>query len=81
VRVPFADVNLFPIPSDIDDRHALLVADILCTGYHGAELAGVKEGDKVVVFGCGPVGLMTQMWCHYRKASTVIGIDVDAQRL
>lgn len=58
MRVPFADVNLFPIPNDIDDREAVLVADILCTGYHGTELAGVKEGDKVVVYGCGPVGLM-----------------------
>jgi threonine dehydrogenase-like Zn-dependent dehydrogenase len=59
VRVPFADVNLFPIPDNVDDKNALLVADILCTGYHGNELAGIKEGDKVVVFGCGPVGLVT----------------------
>jgi len=42
VRVPFADINLFPIPDDIDDKSAFLVADILCTGYHGTELADVK---------------------------------------
>ena len=77
VRVPFADVNLFPIPDDVDDRHAILVADILCTGYHGAELADVKPGDKVVVYGCGPVGLMNQMWCRYRGAAVVVAIDVD----
>jgi len=81
VRVPFADVNLFPIPNEISDKQALVIADIACTGYHGTELANVKEGDNVVVFGCGPVGLMAQMWSKFRGASHVVAIDVDAQRL
>jgi len=55
----------------------VLVADILCTGYHGTELANVKPGDKVVVFGCGPVGLMAQMWSIYRGATVVVAIDID----
>lgn len=75
--MPFGDVNLFPIPDNVDDKHAILVADILCTGFHGAHLANVQEGDTVVVFGCGPVGLMAQMWCLYRKAAIVVAIDVD----
>jgi len=57
------------------------VSDILCTGFHANHLAGVKEGDKVVVFGCGPVGLMAQMWAFYRKAAIVVAIDIDQQRL
>lgn len=81
VRVPFADVNLFPIPEGISDRQAILVADIACTGFHGATLADVKPGDRVVVFGCGPVGLMAQMWSRYKGASIVVAIDVDQQRL
>jgi len=81
VRVPFADVNLFPIPANLTDKQALVVADIACTGYHGTELADVKEGDKVVIFGCGPVGLMAQMWSKFRGAARVIAIDVDAQRV
>jgi len=81
VRVPFGDVNLFPIPDDIDDKQALCLADVACTSYHGTELANVKEGDQVVIFGCGPVGLIAQMWSKYRGASRVIAIDVDAQRL
>jgi len=81
VRVPFADVNLFLIPEGVSDKQALCLADFACTGYHGAELADVKEGDQVVIFGCGPVGLMAQMWSKYRKASRVIAIDIDAQRL
>jgi len=81
VRVPFADVNLFPIPNEITDKQALVIADIACTGYHGTELANVKDGDNVVIFGCGPVGLMAQMWSKYRGAARVVAIDIDAQRL
>ena len=81
VRVPIADVNLFPIPSNLTDKQALVVADIACTGFHGTELANVQKGDNVVIFGCGPVGLMAQMWAKYRGANTVIAIDIDEQRL
>jgi len=81
VRVPFADVNLFPIPTEISDKQALVIADIACTGYHGTELANVKDGDNVVIFGCGPVGLMAQMWSKFRGAKNVVAIDIDAQRL
>jgi threonine dehydrogenase-like Zn-dependent dehydrogenase len=80
-RVPFADVNMFKIPSQISDAQALTCCDIACTGFHGCELAEVKEGDNVVVFGCGPVGLMCIMWCKHRKAARVIAIDVDQNRL
>lgn len=81
VRVPFADVNLFPIPNNISDRQAILIADIACTAYHGTELADVKPGDKVVIFGCGPVGLLAQMWAKYRGASIVVAIDIEQYRL
>lgn len=81
VRVPYGDVNCFEIPDGIDDKKALMIADIACTGFHGNQLVDVKEGDNVVVFGCGPVGMMTCMWAKYRKAKRVIGIDVDDYRL
>lgn len=81
VRIPIADVNLFPIPDGVDDRTALLVPDIAATGFHGCELADIKPGDSVVIFGCGPVGLMTAMFARYRKAKTVISVDVDSSRL
>ena len=81
VRVPIADINLFPIPNEINYKQALVVPDIACTGWHGNELADVQKGDTVVIFGCGPVGLMAQMWAKYRGASIVVAIDVDEQRL
>jgi len=81
VRVPFAEVNLFPIPNEISDKQALVIADIASTGYHGTELANVKNGDNVVIFGCGPVGLMAQMWSKFRGANHVVAIDIEPYRL
>ena len=57
-RVPWADVNLVPIPDEISDDQAILMSDILPTGWFGADLAEIERGDHVLVFGCGPVGQM-----------------------
>jgi 2-desacetyl-2-hydroxyethyl bacteriochlorophyllide A dehydrogenase len=81
VRVPFADTNLFKIPSDISDEQALFLTDILPTGYMGAEWAEVGPGDVVVVFGCGPVGAFAQRCAQLRGAARVIAVDLDEGRL
>ena len=54
LQVPFADFNCLHLPDGTDNEadYALL-ADIFPTGYHGAELAGVKPGESVAVFGAG----------------------------
>jgi len=75
VRVPYADVNLLPIPSELPDEKVLFLSDIVCTGWHANELSQVSEGQTVAVFGCGPVGLMCMMWAKFRGAKRVIGID------
>jgi len=80
-RVPFADINLLPIPDNITDEQALLLSDVICTGYHGTELAEVTQGSKVVVWGCGPVGLAAAYLAKLRGAATVISIDNDPTRL
>ncbi len=58
-RVPWADVNLVPIPDAISDDTAILMSDILPTAWFGADLAEIEPGDHVLVFGCGPVGQLT----------------------
>ena len=57
VRVPFADAGAVPIPEGISDDDAVICTDAYPTGYQAAEMAGIKRGDSVVVFGAGPVGL------------------------
>lgn len=81
VRVPFADVNLLKVPATLKDEQVLFLSDILCTAWHANELAEVKEGDVVCVWGCGPVGLLTQRMAWFRGAKRVIAIDNVPYRL
>jgi threonine dehydrogenase-like Zn-dependent dehydrogenase len=55
-RVPWAHVNLVKVPDSITDEEAILLSDIVPTGWFGADLADIHEGHTVAVFGCGPVG-------------------------
>jgi alcohol dehydrogenase len=75
VRVPLADVGPSIIPADISDDDALLMTDALATGYFGAQLGGIREGDTVVVFGSGPVGLFAAKSSWLMGAGRVIVID------
>ena len=56
LRVPYAQANLAAIPDGVTDEQALMLADIASTGISGAESAGVRPGDAVVVFAQGPSG-------------------------
>ena len=82
LQVPFADFNCLPLPpgDEHEDDFALL-ADIFPTGYHGAELAGVKPGESVAVYGAGSVGLMAAYSCLIRGASEVYSVDHVKERL
>src|SRR5262249_13150791 len=55
-RVPFADVGPLKIPNGLRDEQVLLLSDIFPTGYMGAEMCGIEEGDVIAVWGAGPVG-------------------------
>eukprot|EP01119_Soliformovum_irregulare_P003821 TRINITY_DN14878_c0_g1_i1.p1 TRINITY_DN14878_c0_g1~~TRINITY_DN14878_c0_g1_i1.p1 ORF type:complete len:419 (-),score=88.46 TRINITY_DN14878_c0_g1_i1:35-1291(-) len=81
VRVPFADVNCLVIPEDVPDEKALYLSDVVPTAYHGTELAKVKEGSTVAIWGLGPIGLMAARWCQIRKASRIIGIECVPERI
>lgn len=65
VRVPYANVGPTVIPEGMDLDDALLLTDVLPTGYQAAEMGGIQEGDTVVVFGAGPIGmtLLTHTAC------------------
>jgi len=81
VRVPIADFNTLKITGKKNDEYYLFLSDVLCTGFHACEMAEIKPGDIVVVWGCGPVGLAAQMWAKHKGASRVIGIDGIDYRL
>lgn len=81
VRVPFADVGPAIIPDWMDDEDALLCTDALATGYFGAQLADIVEGDTVAVFGAGPIGLFAAKSAWLMGAGRVIVIDHLENRL
>ncbi|HEY5955061.1 MAG TPA: zinc-dependent alcohol dehydrogenase, partial [Polyangiaceae bacterium] len=81
VRVPFADVGPMKIPDDMHEEDVLFLSDILPTGYQAAEMGGIKPGETVVVFGCGPVGLFAQKSAVLQGAGRVIVVDHLQYRL
>jgi threonine dehydrogenase-like Zn-dependent dehydrogenase len=81
VRVPFADVGPMKIPDDLSDEDVLLLSDVLPTGYQAAEMGGVRQGDVVAVFGCGPVGLVAARSAWLLGARRVVALDRVEARL
>jgi threonine dehydrogenase-like Zn-dependent dehydrogenase len=81
VRVPFADVGPFKVDEDVTDEQALFLSDILPTGYMGAEMANIKPGDVVAVWGAGPVGQFAIASAYLLGAEKVIAIDRFQYRL
>ena len=82
VRVPFADTSTYRLPDGVSDEDALMLADILPTGYEvGVLKAGVSPGDVVAVVGTGPVGLAAIMAARLFSPSHVIAIDHADLRL
>lgn len=81
VRVPYANVGLVRLPDEVDDDRAILLSDIFPTGYFGADLAEIKAGDTVAVFGCGPVGQFAIVSAALMGAGRILAVDHVASRL
>ncbi len=81
VRVPFADVGPVRIPDWMHDEDAVVMTDAAATGYFGAQLGDIVEGDTVVVLGAGPVGLIAAQSSWLMGAGRVIVVDHLAERL
>jgi len=67
-----ADMNLAHLPEDIPLEAAVMIPDMMTTGFHGAELAEMELGDTVAVLGIGPVGLMAVAGAKLRGAGRII---------
>lgn len=83
LRVPYADFNCLVLPPDAEEKENdyVMLSDIFPTGYHATELAGVKVGDSVVIYGAGPVGLMAAYSAIIKGASKVMVVDMHKDRL
>jgi alcohol dehydrogenase len=82
VRVPFPDNSTFRIPAGVTDEEALMLADILPTGYEVGVLAGgVRPNDVVAIVGAGPVGLSAITCAQLFSPSHIVAIDRSDARL
>lgn len=83
LRVPNGDFNCLKLPEDASEKENdyVMLSDIFPTGYHATELAGVKSGETVVIYGAGPVGLMAALSATIKGASKVMVVDNHKDRL
>ncbi|WP_022869745.1 glutathione-independent formaldehyde dehydrogenase [Yaniella halotolerans] len=82
LRVPFADYNCVQLPKGEEhEKDFAMLADIFPTGYHATELAGVRPGETVAVYGAGPVGQMAAYSAQLKGASRVFVVDNVKSRL
>ena len=81
VRVPRADVGPTLIPAWMALDDAVLLTDALPTGYQAAEMGDIAEGDTVVVFGAGPIGIFAAKSAWLFGAGRVIVVDHVEERL
>lgn len=78
VREARLGASILPIPEGIPYEIAAM-CEPLAVAMHGVNRAEVKAGDKVVVFGCGPIGLGMVMWLVDRGID-VVALDLAAER-
>ncbi len=80
-RIPYANVIAVPVPEGVTDEQAVTVSDIFPTAWFGAQLADVRPGAVVAVFGLGPVGQFAVVSALLQGAARVIAVDAHPSRL
>ncbi len=81
VLVPHADLTLRQVPEGMTDDCALFAGDVMGTGWHAVDQAGIRPGDSAAVLGLGPVGLCAVQAAKAAGAAKVIAIDSVEERL
>lgn len=71
--------SILPIPEGIGYDIAAM-CEPLAVAMHGVNRAEVRAGDKVVVFGCGPIGLGMVLWLVDRGVTDVVALDLAPER-
>lgn len=81
VRVPKANTGPLKVPDGLDDERVLFLSDILPTGYQAVVNAGITTGSSLVIYGAGPVGLMSAACARLLGATQIFMVDHHQYRL
>ena len=80
VRVPLANQGLNKIPDNVSDEQALLVGDVLATGFWAARISEITEDDTVLIIGAGPTGICTLLCVMLRHPKLIIVCEKSEER-
>lgn len=80
VRVPLASQGLNRIPDGVTDEQALLVGDVLATGFWAARISEITEEDTVLIIGAGPTGLCALLCVMLHRPWRIIVCESSAAR-
>lgn len=70
----------YPLPSHLTLEDGALCEPVACA-VQICRVGEIRGGQTVVVFGCGPIGLLVQSVAKQYGAKTVIGVDINPKRL
>ena len=80
VRVPLANQGLKRIPDSVTDEQALLVGDVLGTGFWAAHISEIAENDTVLIIGAGPTGICTLLCVMLKQPKRIIVCEKSEER-
>jgi Zn-dependent alcohol dehydrogenase len=81
-RAVVAAGSCIPIAADVPFDVASLIGCCVATGTGAVwRTAAMQPGDRVAVFGCGGVGLSAVMGAAAERASTVVAVDIENDKL
>ena len=80
VRVPLATQGLCRIPDSVTDEQALLVGDVLATGFWAARISDINPEDTVLIIGAGPTGICTLLCVMLKQPKRIIVCEPSEER-
>lgn len=80
VRVPLAMQGLCRIPDSVTDEQALLVGDVLATGFWAARISDITLEDTVLIMGAGPTGICTLLCVMLKQPKRIIVCEPSEER-
>ena len=72
--------NLLRVPDGVSYEVAAMV-EPAAVAIHALRQAGIDMGDRVAIFGAGPIGVMLALWARLWGASKVMLIDIEPRKL
>ncbi|KAM5354424.1 hypothetical protein ACJ41O_001073 [Fusarium nematophilum] len=70
---------VYPIPEHVSAEEGALVEPV-AVAVQIVKVADLRAGQTVLVFGCGPIGVLCQAVAKASGASKVIGVDISQSR-